>query len=249
MFFEKKNDDDLKVIDETISTDSFVDLKINFKSCDLKLVSGDHFEIHYHGEKYRKPIVKNEQGVTTIDEPDVKSKEISCLEKGFFKIEINRDSQSEVTIVVPEEITLNEINIVLMSGDSELEKLKINEFNLESMSGDLSIKEAKIESLDVSTTSGDVKFNQVKIANGEVDLTSGDFEMVDSRISNKLKIETVSGDNLVKRTQVAHCKLSSISGDNTINHQKSQEGAVGIQDGSILKMTTISGDNRVEAAE
>lgn len=249
MFFDKKNDDDLKVIDEILSTDSFTGLKINFKSSDLKLKAGNHFEIRYHGEEYRKPIVESDQNVTTVREPDVKSKEISRWEKGLFKIEIDRRSQSEVTITVPAELTLSELNILLMSGDSDLGKLKIHKFNYESMSGDLNIKEAKIDNLDISSTSGDIDFDQIKIVDGKVNLTSGDFEMLDSRISNKLRVETVSGDNLVKRTQVANCKLSSVSGSNTINHQKSKEGSIGIQDGSVLKMTTISGDNRVEANE
>lgn len=249
LFTKKSDDDDVKTIDEVLSTKDFATLKIEFKSCDLEIKAVDHFEVHYHGAEYRKPTVENDHAVTTVKEPDVKSKEISRWEKGFFKIEVNRTSQSKVTITVPKGTVLDELDVSLMSGDTSLNQLEVSEFNYESMSGDLTVKTVKIGSMDISGTSGDMSFSEVKVDEGEIDLTSGDFEMGDSRITKKLQIDTVSGDNLIKHTQVARCKLSTVSGSNLINGHKNKEGQIGVQDGSILKMTTVSGDNRIEVEQ
>lgn len=247
MFFTKRTngDSDTQTIDEIISNDPFELLNVNFKSFDLEIKAGEKFEIHYHGPKYRKPTVKVDHDETIIKEPDLKEKEIFHWEKSFFKMEIH-SSKGKVTIMVPKETELTEVNLNLASGDVRLSSLKISSLELESNSGDVDGENLRIASLDLSATSGDVAFNRLRLISGDISVTSGDTRLIESRIEHELSISTVSGDNLVKNTQVAEANLNTVSGENQIFGEKKTHGSVGQQDGSFLRMNTISGDNLIE---
>lgn len=249
MFFTKntnnKKDDDTKTIDEVISNDPFEFLNVKFKSIDLEIKSGEKFEVRYHGPKYRKPTAELDNDELSVIEPDLREKEIFHWEKSFFKVEIH-SGNGKVTITVPKENELNDVILNLASGNVKLSSLKINSFELESSSGNLDGENVRIASLDLNVTSGNIAFNQVRIVDGEISVTSGNMRLIDSRVEHELSVSTVSGDNLVKNTQVAEVNLHSVSGDNRIFGEKQTHGRVGQQDGSFLRMNTVSGDNQVE---
>lgn len=247
MFFTKakKDDDDIKTIDQVLSNDSFDALRVDFKSLNLEVKAGNKFEIKYHGSEYKKPEIDEDDGVMNVKEPDVRDKEIKRWEKGFFKIEVHSSHDGEVTITLPQETELEQFDLHMMSGNVRMKQFAINDLQVESMSGNLDGKTLKLGTIDISVTSGNINLDEVRAKAGEISLTSGDFRLENSRVSDKLEVSTVSGDNLVKNIQVGRCHLSTVSGNNRIFGKKSKKAEIS-GNASLLKMATVSGDNTVE---
>lgn len=250
MFFFKndksESNEDKEWVDELLSKDEFYSLRTNLKDIDLEIKCGHIFEITYRGPKYKKPTVENDGGEILISEPDLKNREIKRWEKGFFKLEIDFSSKSEIVVTIPERTKLDELEIISKNGDVKFDKLNVEDANVEITSGDFSARSLRSEDIEATVTSGDVILNQARIGRGDFSLTSGDFKLKTGRVVENLTVETVSGDNVVSNTQVDQCELSAMSGDNFLFGKKVASGLVGMEDGSILKLSTISGDNRIE---
>ncbi len=248
MIFDKNKEskNNLKIIDEVLTNDEFDSLRVHFKNLDLKVKAGDKFEVRYHGSKCCKPKASLDNGILTLTQTNAKNKETAHWETTFFKIEINYTRGNQVTVTIPRDKNLDELDEKTMSGDIQLENIDLNQIKIESVSGDLKLKTVKTNSITVKIASGDIKMNEVRLDEGKLDLKSGDFELSDSRINRQLKASTISGDNIVKNTQVATCQLSTVTGDNEIMGKEADNGKVGEQDGSLLELNSVSGDNQVK---
>lgn len=247
MFFTKhKDDNDIKIIDTVLTEDEFDRVKTDFSSFDLKIKAGNSYKVEYHGPAYIKPEIKLDDDTLEITEPDLREKEIKRWEKGSFKIELNFSTKASVTVTVPKNRPLEELDLKLRSGNVDLSDFASDEIELESASGNLTVEDIRVGSFDATVNSGDIVFDNVRLDDSEISLTSGNFKLLNSRIMNQMSIATVSGDNLVQNTQVAEANLHTVSGDNRIFGEQMKRGKVGQDDGSFLRMTTISGNNRIE---
>lgn len=246
MFFSKE--DEVKTIDEVLTSDPFISLDINFTDIDLKMEIGDHFEVHYHGPSDKKPLLTQDDQLLKLKEPDVKRKNGKVWKKGVFKVEvITSNDVGRVKIIVPKDQQLNEVKLNFASADVGIKDININNLYFNSASGDLRIENSDLIKIDFTVVSGDLKLDNVKVTSGKSNMISGDFDMKNSQILKKLKVETISGNNKVENTEVDQCDLSSISGDNLIFGGKATLAQVGQEtNGSRLNLSTVSGDNIVK---
>lgn len=237
MFLKKKVE--VSKVDKTLGTDPFKKLKVDFKSLNLALNAGDHFEIHYNGPEDNEPELEQKGDQLILTQENSNSHDFQW-QKGIFKIEFSQ-GEGKVTITVPQDAELEEVDTKCKSGNVSVDGVNVKETNLETLSGNLRVQNTKLEDANFLLVSGNLNVKQTKITKGIAHLTSGNFNMKQSRVGEQMKVKTVSGDNFVKETQVDRCEARTVNGDVSIANKKNH-----VDDGSELFLSTVSGDNRVE---
>lgn len=247
MLFDKNKKDEVKNVNTVLTNAAFTQLHVKLTDLDLAVVSGDHFEIRYRGAEDKKPSVTQTGDAIELKEPKVERRNGKIWQKKLIKVElVTTDDIGKVTVVIPKDHKLNQLDVDLTSGDAKMQDLLLNDLKYSSASGDLKIETVQVQKLKIEVTSGDVKLRDVGVSTGKIDLISGDFKMEDSNISDNLTVATTSGDNVVENTEVDQCDLSTVSGDNSIFSGQNTHAQIGKEiNGSHLKMSTLSGDNTV----
>lgn len=247
MFFNTSEKSKNEYVNEVLSNYSFTDLKLDLIELDLRIKSGDHFEVYYRGPVDKKPSLVLNENLLEIKEPKVERKSGKFWKKGVIEINIVTDKdRAELVITVPEDHQLHMLNASSVSGDSSLENLKLEVLMGFAVSGDLDLKKVEVEDAKLTTTSGDIDCTDVVVNHGKVKLISGDFKMKNSEVGDEVKVSTTSGDTLVENTKAAQYQLSTLSGDNSLFGRRGT--AVQIEDEnnkSRLILSTLSGDNTV----
>lgn len=237
MFLKKKVE--VSKVDKTLGTDAFKKLKVDFKSLDLDLNVGDHFEIHYAGPEDNEPELEQNGDQLILTQTNSASHDFHW-QKGIFKIEFSQ-GEGKVTVTVPQDEEIKEAEVKCKSGNLSVNGIDFKTADLQTLSGNLQVDDSKFQEASFLLVSGDLKVKQTEITQGIAHLTSGDFTMKQSRVLKQMRVKTVSGDNWVKETQVDRCEAQTVSGDVSIANKKNH-----VDDGSELFLSTVSGDNRVE---
>ncbi|MGX4701970.1 hypothetical protein [Lactobacillus gasseri] len=96
MFFSKSDESKDKVINEVLSNDSFNNLNLDLINLDLKVETGDKFEVHFYGPEDEKPSVELKDDTLQIKEPKLDHQHGKFWRKGF--VEVNIVSQSDIMV-------------------------------------------------------------------------------------------------------------------------------------------------------
>lgn len=245
MFFNKSNKDE--IVDEVLSNDAFTNLKLDLIDIDLKLETGDKFEVHYEGPFDEKPTVEAKADTLKIKEPRVDRKHGKFWKKGFIEVNImNQNDSGNLVITVPKNCQLGTVNASLVSGDTTIKNLKATALSGFTVSGDVNFESVKADEFKLTTTSGDIDLDKVEVKQGKAKLTSGDFTIKNSQVFDEFKVSTTSGDNIVENVKVAQYQLSTLSGDNSLFGKNGASAKVGNDsDNSNFILNTLSGDNTV----
>ena len=172
---------------EKLNLDAFWNIDVNIDyDADVEIIKGDSYGviIHYIGPDYSINYT-NEDGNLKIDDN-------GPVLKKQMTINIQQE-KNYVTIIIPEDARLANINIEATSGDISLKGLIVNQLHLLTSSGDSSLVNVSTDKGDIQTTSGDI--------------TARDLQ------SNTLKMETTSGDITVKGNVYADSTFDATSGD------------------------------------
>lgn len=237
MFLKKKVE--VSKVDKTLGTEPFKKLKVDFKSLNLTINAGDHFEIHYNGPEDNEPELQQNEDQLILKQISTKSHDFQW-QKGIFKIEFSQ-GEGKVTVTVPKDQEIEEVEVECKSGNVAVDGVKLKKADLETLSGNLRVQNSKLSDVSLLLVSGNLNIKQTEIIQGIAHLTSGNFTMKQSRVVQDMKVKTVSGDNYVKETQVDRCEAQTVNGDVSIANKKNH-----VDDGSELFLSTVSGDNRVE---
>ena len=248
MFFDKNEDNEVKIVDEVLSNDSFDKLSVDLVDIDFTLVGGDQFEVHYHGPEDKRPIVTNAGKTLELKEPKVERKNGKFWKRKHVEISIvSQDDIGALKVTVPVERKLVNATLKLTSGDTVVKQVELETLTFTALSGDLHLKKVKVDEVAITETSGDIKLKKVLLNRGKIKLVSGDFTIKDSQILDDLDVATTSGDNLAENIEVDQCDLKTVVGDNSIFGGKATHAQVGKEtNGSHLGMHTVSGDNTVK---
>lgn len=247
MFFKTSEKTKNEYVNESLSNDSFSDLKLDLIELDLTIKSGDYFEIYYRGPVDKKPSLTLSEEKMEIKEPEVKRKSGKFWKKGIIEINVVTDKdRGNLVITVPRNCQLNEIKANSVSGDLVLEGLELKTLIGFAVSGNLDLKKLQVKNAKLTTTSGDIDFTNVVTNQGKVKLTSGDFKMKNSEVLAELRVATTSGDTLVENTKVSQYQLSTLSGDNSLFGKRGVAAQIEDEsDKSSLILSSLSGDNTV----
>ncbi len=99
MFFNKNDETKDKVVDEVLSSDSFNNLNLDLIDLDLKVETGNKFEVHYCGSEDEKPSVGLKDDTLEIEELRVERKHGKFWRKDFIEVNIVSQSDSGALVV------------------------------------------------------------------------------------------------------------------------------------------------------
>lgn len=142
--------------------------------------------------------------------------------------------KKELTVTVPESLSLSEISIDSASAAVSVLGAKTDELSLDTASGDIRVDTAcDLESLRTDSASGKQDINIRNAVSAELDAASGAISITADTIRN-LDIDSASGDVL--------CRLRKTPDDSSIDTASGKVAVVLPEDAAFtLKLSTASG--------
>lgn len=220
-------------VEKILSTQPFNKLNISLTSQDLSIVSGDAFEIRFHGPKDLIPNVKIGDERATIVGPKKPYR--------FLLLSVKTGTENFLEVTVPKQMRLEEVQLQLISGDSKLQGLSVEELETKSSSGNVFISNCQIEDGEIKTVSGNCNINRTSFTYLESRLKTGNNDISNCRIKNVGELYTISGNNSVRKTPITKLKYSAINGITRVsdNYEVAQDYD------NIFVLETINGNNLI----
>ena len=166
----------------TVSLPSFNTVKIDSKVMNLSIEKGDDYSIQCDSTEKLNP------------KYEIKDKTLIVSQKQKIKIHNFMNTQKcSVHITIPEDTTLELINIDGATGDISLSNLDVTTLKIDNSVGDVKMDNCKIASIGIDTSTGDVKLNDCEANEIDVDTSVGDTVLKDI-IFEKLYVDGSVGD-------------------------------------------------------
>ncbi len=182
-------------------TVTIVDIQNISGKIDVIETDNDFISIEYHNGNEVKAYYKVDGQVLTIK---------TNYKRGFG---INASYEGDITLYIPKNTLLSNININTVSGDSLID-INADQSDIDSVSGNVTVKKPVL-SVDVETVSGNIDILVEYSATVDVETVSGN--LIYTGIEYDLDFDTVSGDIVGenKQSNIANVNLSfdSVSGD------------------------------------
>ena len=167
---------------DTVSLPSFNTVKIDSKVMNLSIEKGDDYSIQCDADKKLNP------------KYEIKDNTLIVSQKQKIKIHNFMNTQKcSVHITIPEDTTLELINVDGATGDINLSNLDVTTLKIDNSVGDVKMDDCKTDSIDIDTSTGDVKLNGCEANEINVDTSVGDTVLKDI-IFEKLYVDGSVGD-------------------------------------------------------
>lgn len=158
---------------------------------DFTLQKGDSWGASYSGVEWLKPEldVTEEDGVTklTFTQPDISVKNLNK----YYNL------NSSLTITVPENVSLTDLNITLNLGDLDMTDIKADLVDLSLDLGDLDMENCNIGTFTANMDMGDTTIQKTVLKNADINASMGDIEVTDSEFKD-MKLTADMGEITVK---------------------------------------------------
>ncbi len=262
MFFEKlfsKGNKKDEIVDVKLTNKEFYKLKIKLGVGDVIIEQGENFSVSFIGKKPYLPLVQLSDGKVQLKQ------KINLLERG----------EAELKVVIPQEVTLDSIDIQTNSGNIEIVDIKaekaylkstagrvrrvaIAESLLESTDGNVTVRNSDLADGKLATYDGEIKVSGSILSRVVLNVTDGDMNLTDVTIdegSANLKAGNFTLDHAVFKSDY---EIKNIEGNNTVWSANLKYARVRTANGQnnisfdpqpsgvVLTMTTVDGDNVVE---
>ena len=167
---------------DTVSLPSFNTVKIDSKVMNLSIEKGDDYSIQCDSTEKLNP------------KYEIKDNTLIVSQKQKIKIHNFMNTQKcSVHITIPEDTTLELINVDGATGDISLSNLDVTTLKIDNSVGDVKMDNCKIASIGIDTSTGDVKLNGCEANEINVDTSVGDTVIKDI-IFEKLYVDGSVGD-------------------------------------------------------
>ena len=167
---------------DTVSLPSFNTVKIDSKVMNLSIEKGDDYSIQCDSTEKLNP------------KYEIKDNTLIVSQKQKIKIHNFMNTQKcSVHITIPEDTTLELINLDGATGDINLSNLDVTTLKIDNSVGDVKMDDCKTDSIDIDTSTGDVKLNGCEANEINVDTSVGDTVIKDN-IFEKLYVDGSVGD-------------------------------------------------------
>ena len=243
------DDADKYTVGDAVITDTVKNLDIDWTSGNINFEYHDEDTVEI-SEKSRKKLSEDKKMRWWFDDGNLR---IRFAKKGISFFSWGFDQNKELTVKLPEGISLEDVNIDSTSGDVNIPSLQAQMLTLDVVSGDIRLNLSGAGELKMSSVSGNVEATLDKVSSAEIDTTSGDVKLSAPGLE-KLDIDVTTGDVTAalsgKPGFTAH--LDTVTGK--INYDlplTKESGAYVCGDGSgNVKIDTTTGDiNLISAAE
>lgn len=166
----------------TVSLPSFNTVKIDSKVMNLSIEKGDDYNIQCDTTEKLNP------------KYEIKDNTLIVSQKQKIKVHnFMKNPKCSVHITIPEDTTLELINIDGATGDISLSNLDVTTLKIDNSVGDVKMDNCKIASIGIDTSTGDVKLNDCEANEIDVDTSVGDTVIKDN-IFEKLYVDGSVGD-------------------------------------------------------
>lgn len=167
---------------DTVSLPSFNTVKIDSKVMNLSIEKGDDYSIQCDSTEKLNP------------KYEIKDNTLIVSQKQKIKIHNFMNTQKcSVHITIPEDTTLELINVDGATGDINLSNLDVTTLKIDNSVGDVKMDDCKTDSIDIDTSTGDAKLNGCEANEINVDTSVGDTVIKDN-IFEKLYVDGSVGD-------------------------------------------------------
>ncbi len=105
------------------------------------------------------------------------------------------DLKKELTVFVPEDIKLSDLEIDTVSAEISLDSLQSDHADIESTSGNIRLTDFTVtEATEISSVSADISLDKLQSDSASIETTSGSVKLADCKVTEKAEVSTVSGN-------------------------------------------------------
>ena len=172
-------------------TDNIKIIKLDISISDIYIKSGSEFDVSYKDVNEKLiPSVSNKNGIVTIKQKSRNNNFNFNLFKGNKKT-------GKITIVVPEDTELIDLDVDISMGSLEMAKLSLDEAEFDLSMGSVEMNDVSIESLSADLSMGSIEVKDSKIEDSEIDLSMGSAEFKGSfdKIVGDVDMGSIEVDN------------------------------------------------------
>ncbi|KRL03565.1 DUF4097 family beta strand repeat-containing protein [Liquorilactobacillus capillatus] len=214
---------------------SFNTIDVRTSETGVKLVKGDKYAVEYTGRDRYKPSVSTEHQRLIIKQSEGK---FNAVNLGF---NYNGDSEDtdQITITVPQDISLKTVKVRSDSGMIALDNQKAATLKLTVADGDIKLANVTASNVQLASQDGEITANQTNLSSGTISQNDGDLTMKKGEIK-QLKIQNQDGD-----VNYAEMRLNDGS-------LKMQDGDFEAEQISVIGTYSVNnndGDNTVRDAQ
>lgn len=170
----------VRTADASVPADQVEKIAIDWVSGTVTIQSGDVTEISFHEDSSKYPMVwKLHNGKLTIQ----------FCQKNKYNLTVNKD----LTILVPKDFALDELELDAASADLNASDIAIRSVNLNTASGICHFQDCDVTDLDIDTASGDVFF-EGSLDTLDFDAASASFSGILTNTPSRIDVDSASGD-------------------------------------------------------
>lgn len=106
-----------------------------------------------------------------------------------------KDLEKELTVFVPENIKLNDLEVNTVSAEISLDSLQADSADIESTSGNIRLTDLTVtRTAEIIGVSADININKLQSDSASIETTSGNIKLIDCKVTEKVEVNTVSGN-------------------------------------------------------
>lgn len=200
-----------KQINKVLNKTSFSSLIINSESSDVIIKLGEYYVVRYKGGEKVKPSIENKDGQLIIRQNS------------------GSNDSSVITITVPKDAELNQIDLKSEAGDVTLEGMKLQTVQLNAEEGDIMFKNIALNNGQINAEEGDINLAQIKAKTGTtVKSEQGDVTVSDSNFKG-YDFATEEGSINIKGHSYASSSYKQKAHAKNILKVKSEEGDITVK--------------------
>ena len=161
------NDGDVETMNYDFTDEKITDISIDMNQTDVNIQYGSTFTVDANFPEKYAPTVELKNGKLIITQRE-SAKHLDSLD-GF-----------KLNIVIPNDTSLDSINIEVSAGDIDVKDIDVKEFDIEANAGDIDISYIKTDKFDVDTNAGDIDIEDITAGSINITANAGDINLMKS---------------------------------------------------------------------
>lgn len=185
---------------ESKTVPEFHSIEIDVLAADIRIVPGEDWSVSYNLSK-KEPVKQAgvERGTLYV--------ETSFDSKEYF----DRTGDWFITVTIPEEAELSEVELETISGNIEVQGVSCERSSMSSVSGTIDTEDVAAGELELETASGIIAASGLTADRLEAETISSDLEL--SGVFGNMETSTVSGETTISGSISERGTIGSTSGD------------------------------------
>lgn len=198
--FSKENKKD-EIVNVKLTDKEFYKLKIKLGVGDVIIEQGENFSVSFIGKKTYLPLVQLSDGKLQLKQ------KINLLERG----------EAELKVVIPQEVTLDSLDIQTNSGNIEIIDIKAEKAYLKSTAGRVRVRRVAIAESLLESTDGNVTVRNSDLADGKLATYDGEIKVSGSTLS-RVVLNVTDGDMNLTDVTIDEGSANLKAGNFTLDH-------------------------------